>query len=92
MEAAVISTEAFLVKQLHIPKRIVAAQAVCDAAKMRQIQVSAVVSFGLCFYTLAQVPHTMGKLLDLIAGDCKEVLEIGTLGGISALWLAGEHR
>jgi predicted O-methyltransferase YrrM len=38
------------------------------------------------------VPPPLGAFLNVLAGESSRVLEIGTLGGVSTLWLAGGKR
>ncbi len=63
--------DAFLDGKLRVPADILAAEAHSAASGVRPIQ----------------VPHNLGLLLRVLARGAQRVVEVGTLAGVSALWL-----
>ncbi len=68
--------ESFLIKHIQVPASVSAAQKVSVDRKLPAIA----------------VPVPLGKFLDVLAGDSRRVLEIGTLGGVSCMWMAQNGR
>ena len=71
-----VAVDGFFASKLVVPEHIAAAQRLCDARKIPQIQ----------------VPPYLGRFLNILAPAACRVLEVGTLGGVSALWLAERGR
>ncbi len=63
--------DAYLATKLCVPAGIVAAEAHSSASGLRPIH----------------VPHSLGLLLRQLARGARNVVEVGTLAGVSALWL-----
>jgi predicted O-methyltransferase YrrM len=70
------AVETFLESRMRVPEAVTAAVAASLAAGLPPVH----------------VPHTLGMLLRQLAHGSSEVLEVGTLGGVSALWLCEEGR
>jgi predicted O-methyltransferase YrrM len=76
MLEAAVKTEAFLCAKMSIPARVLRAEQIARDHKLPSIA----------------VPPPLGSFLNILAGKSSRVLEVGTLGGVSTCWLAGEGR
>jgi predicted O-methyltransferase YrrM len=70
------AVESFFESRMRVPESVTAAVAASVAAGLPPVH----------------VPHTLGMMLRQLAHGSNDVLEVGTLGGVSALWLCEEGK